>query len=150
MTYRYATLLGLVVCIQHMHTEPLKGAFALSTDSPVCMIPFSRDFVTTTPIAIQVTVDSIADKGAANFTIRAYIDKEKDSLFIGSFSPYPIDKPGKFVLSLRRYGGILAGEQKKGNRKEVNANLKFVLLSYAGKPDIRVHITSIAWLVEGP
>ena len=154
---RYTALLGFIVpvmailsFIQRMHTEPIKGPFTLSGNSPVYRIPFSRDFVTRSPLGIQVTVDSIADKSAANFTIKAYIEEAKDSFFIGSFSNYPISNPGKFLLSLHRYGGMLAGQQKKANRKEVNAMLKFVLASDAEKSDIRVHIASVTWLVEGP
>jgi hypothetical protein len=158
ITYRYTALLGFALpliailsFIQLTQTEPIKGAFTLAADSLVCRIPFTRDFITRAPIAIQVTVDSIGDKSAANFTIKVYIIEDaKDSFFIGSFSSYPIANPGKFLLSMHRYGGILAGEQNKGNRKEMNAILKFVLVPYTKKPDIRVHIASVAWLVEGP
>jgi hypothetical protein len=158
MTYRNTALLGFALpliatlsFIQRMQTEPIKGAFTLTADSPVCMIPFTRDFITRAPIAIQVTVDSISDKNAANFTIKAYIIEDaKDSFFIGSFSSYPIANPGKFLLSLHRYGEVLAGEQKKANTKQLKGMLKFVLVPYAKKPEIRVHIASVAWVVEGP
>jgi hypothetical protein len=158
MTYKYGASLGLVIPViailsfmQQLRTEAIKGAFALSADSPECSIPFARDFVTKAPIAVQVTVDSISDKTKANFTIKAYILKNAgESFFIGSFSSYPITNPGKFLLSLRKYRGILAGEQKKANGKQMKALLKFVLVPYAKNPEIRVHIASVAWLLEGP
>ncbi len=72
------------------------------------------------------------------------------TVFIGSFSSYPIANAGKFILSLHRYGAILASDQKKGNKKKTDALLNFVLVPDTGKSNIRVHIQSVSWVVEGP
>jgi hypothetical protein len=138
--------------VQRMHTQEIKGPFTLSEDSPTYKIFFNLDFKNRLPSALQISVDSLSNQEGANFSVKLYgITNLKDSFFLGSFTAYPINKAGSFLMSARKYIELFTSDLKrKENEKNGKGVLKFVLVQYSRKALIRVHIKSVSWVFEMP
>jgi hypothetical protein len=142
-----ASSLSVYSHCQKMQTEQITGAFTLSTEAPVHAISFSRNFSARPPSAIQVQVDSITDPGSANFAVKAFIlEKEGDSILIGTFTPFPVSKPGKFLLSLHSYVESL--KKRNAGHGDVHATLKLNLHPYTKNAKLVVRFHSVSWVIE--
>lgn len=119
---------------QHREARPVSSAakdvVVLTTEHPTGSFKIEPDLLLRAPEVLEVSVTKVVNPTASSVDIFVYVESsaerdkpEPDRELVGSFSLYPVDRPGKFMLNpaaaFRKFS-----ETNKGSTAELLFEMK--------------------------
>ena len=127
---------------------PEQETMTLTDKEVVQSFPLTPDQVSHLPEVLEVSVTKVVNPASTPVSIFVYLapvdDKRKaEGVELGNFSLYPVDRPGKFMLSAQ---AALAKSSKPSPSRDDRWKLNFVMrLPEQNKSNVEVTIARPNW-----
>ena len=128
-----------------------KGVVTLTTEHPTGSIKLDPDLLKRSPEVLEVSITKVVNPTSSPIDVFVYLASpiernkpELEKVQLGSFSLYPVDRPGKFMLSPGEAFRKLSETRKASSAEELQ--LVFEMKLPAEKnPSVEVTIASPKW-----